>query len=73
MRAKAMPVLLPESVGRSVRDQLFVTPSIEAYQATLSMGFSRQGYGVGCPFLLQEIFLTQGSNPGLLHFRQILY
>ena len=24
-------------------------------------------------FLLQGIFLTQGSNPGLLHYRQILY
>ena len=29
--------------------------------------------GVGCHFLLQEIFQTQGSNPGLLHCRQILY
>ena len=29
--------------------------------------------GVGCHFLLQGIFLTQGSNPGLPHFRQILY
>ena len=29
--------------------------------------------GVGCPFLLQGIFPTQGSNPGLLHWRQILY
>ena len=28
--------------------------------------------GVGCHFLLQGIFLTQGSNPGLLHCRQIL-
>ena len=28
---------------------------------------------VGCHFLLQGIFLTQGSNPGLLHCRQILY
>ena len=26
--------------------------------------------GVGCHFLLQGIFLTQGSNPGLLHCRQ---
>ena len=26
----------------------------------------------GCHFLLQGIFLTQGSNPGLLHCRQIL-
>ena len=29
--------------------------------------------GVGCRFLLQRIFLTQGSNPGLLHCRQSLY
>ena len=29
--------------------------------------------GVGCHFLLQEIFWTQGSNPGLLHCRWILY
>ena len=29
--------------------------------------------GVGCHFLLQRIFQTQGSNPGLLHCRQILY
>ena len=28
---------------------------------------------VGCHFLLQGIFPTQGSNPGLLHCRQILY
>ena len=29
--------------------------------------------GVGCHFLLQGIFLTQGSNWGLLHCVQILY
>ena len=29
--------------------------------------------GVGCHALLQGIFPTQGSNPGLLHCRQILY
>ena len=28
--------------------------------------------GVGCYALLQGIFPTQGSNPGLLHRRQIL-
>ena len=26
-----------------------------------------------CHFLLQEIFLTQESNPGLLHCRQMIY
>ena len=28
---------------------------------------------MGCHFLLQGIFPTQGSNPGLLHCRQMLY
>ena len=31
-----------------------------------------QNMGVGRLSLLQEIFPTQGWNPGLLHFRQIL-
>ena len=29
--------------------------------------------GVGCHFLLQGLFPTQGSNPGLPHCRQTLY
>jgi len=29
--------------------------------------------GVGCHALLQGIFQAQGSNPGLLYCRQILY
>ena len=29
--------------------------------------------GMSCHFLLQEIFQTQGLNPGHLHCRQILY
>ena len=29
--------------------------------------------GVGCHFLLQRIFPTQGLNPGLPHWRQTLY
>ena len=32
-----------------------------------------QNTGVGSLSLLQEIFPTQGSNPGLPHFRQNLY
>ena len=34
---------------------------------------SRKNPGVGCHALLQEIFPTQGSNPDLPHFRQIIY
>ena len=35
--------------------------------------FPGKSTGVGCHFLLQRIFPTQGSNPGLLHCRQTLY
>ena len=52
---------------------LFATTWTGAHQALLSMGFSRQEYWGRCHFLLQEIFLTQGSNSGLLHCRQTLY
>ena len=34
--------------------------------------FSGKNIGVGCHSFLQVIFLIQGSNPGLLHCRQIL-
>ena len=69
--------------------RIFMTAWTVAYQALPSMGFSRQEWvaisfsrdqtwvscivGVGCHFLLQRIFLTQGSNLGLLHCRQTLY
>ena len=35
--------------------------------------FPAKGTGVGCHFLLQGIFPTQGLNPGLPHCRQTLY
>ena len=34
--------------------------------------FPGKDTGVGCHFLLQGIFLTQGQNPGLLHCRHSL-
>ena len=51
--------------------QLFATPWTGACQVLLSTGFSRQP-GVGCCFLLQGIFSTQGLNlhfPWLLHWQ----
>ena len=47
------------------------TPWTAACQVPL--GFPGKSTGVGCHFLLQEIFPTQGSNLGLLHCPQILY
>ena len=46
--------------------QLLAIPGTVACQAPLSMGFSSKSTGVGCQFLLRQIFLTQGSNPSLL-------
>ena len=61
-----------ESISHSV-----VSDSLQlmtkALQAFLSLEFSRQKYWSELLSLLQEIFLTQGLNLGLLHFRQILY
>ena len=45
---------------------LFGTPGTTACHAPLSMGFFRQEYWSGLPFLLQGIFLTQRLNPRLL-------
>ena len=55
--------------------QVFATPWTVAHQAPLSMEFSRQESwtGLGNHSLLQGIFPIQGSNPGLLHCRWILY
>ena len=70
---------------RTRKDSLFVsvlsfsvmsdsaTPWTVAHQVPPSMWFSSKNTGVGCHFLLQGIFPTQGSNPGLLHCRQTLY
>ena len=45
-----------------------------ACQAPLSMELSRQEYWSGFSHsLLQQIVPTQGSNPGLLPYRHILY
>ena len=42
-------------------------------QAPLSMDSPGKNTGVGCHALLQGIFPTQGWNPGLPHYRWILY
>ena len=58
-------------IYRCVR--LFATPWTVTYQAPLSWDFAGNSTGVDCHFLLQRIFPTQRSNPGLPHCRQTLY
>ena len=55
-------------VTQCLNVQLFATHGL--YSPWNSPG---QNTGVGSHSLFQEIFPTQGSNPGLPHFRQILY
>ena len=56
------------------RARLFVTPWIVACTKLFHpWDFQGKSTGVGCHFLLQGIFPTQGSNPGLSHCRQTLY
>ena len=54
------------------RDRLFVTPWTVPARHLRPWDFPGKSTGVGCHFLLQGIFPTQGSNPGLLHCRQTL-
>ena len=49
------------------------TPRTVAHQAPLSKGFPRQESWSGLPYPSPGIFPNQGSNPGPLHCRQILY
>ena len=56
------------------RARLFATPWIVACTKLLHpWDFQGKTTGVGCHFLLQGIFPTQGLNPGLSHCRQTLY
>ena len=48
---------------------LFATPWTVAYQASLSMGFSRQGYWSGLPFPFPEDI----PHLQIEHYRQMLY
>ena len=54
------------------RVRLFVTSQTVAYQAC-PWDSPGKSTGVGCHFLLQGIFPTQGSNPDFPHCRQTLY
>ena len=66
---------LPGSVTESERVSLSVIfDSVTLDQSSSVHGDSPgKNTGVGSYSLLQGIVPTQGSNPGLLHFRQILY
>ena len=53
--------------------RLFAIPWTAVYQASLSMGFSRQEYWRGLPFPSPSDLPDPRLNPGPLHCRQMLY
>ena len=56
------------------RARLLTTPwTVACTKLLCPRDFPGKSTGVGCHFLLQGIFPTQGSNPGLPHCRQTLY
>ena len=50
-----------------------VSNSLRPHGLLCPWGFPGKKTGVGCHFLLQEVFPTQGLNPGLPHCRRTLY
>ena len=55
--------------SHSVVSSSFVTPWTIVLWALLSWDFPGKNVGLGCHFLLQEIFMTQGWILGLLHWQ----
>ena len=55
------------------RVRLCVTPQTAATRLLCPWNFPGKNTEAGFHFLLQEIFPTQGLNPGLQHCRQTLY
>ena len=53
--------------------RLYMTPWTVAYQAPLSIGFSRQEYWSGLPFAFPGDLPYPGIKAGLPHCRQTLY
>ena len=64
---------LLEEVERESKSRSVVSNSLQTHGLYSPWNSPDQNTGMGSLFLLQSIFPTQGSNPGLLHCRQILY
>ena len=61
------------SVSCSVMPNFLQPHGLQPTRLLCPWDFPDKDTGMGCHFLLQRIFLTQGLNLGLLHCRQILY
>ena len=65
--------MCPCRLGHSVPSNSWWLHGLYPARLFCPWNFPGKNTGVSCHFLLQAIFPTQGSSPGLLHCRQILY
>ena len=73
-QATSLPLMPPWSeVKKWSESLLIVSDSLQRYGLYSWWNSPGQNTGVGSLSLLQRIFSTQGSNPGLPHCGQILY
>ena len=76
-QASSLPVVPPGKPKRkwsfSVVSDSLRPHGLQPARLLCPWDFPGKGTGVGCHFLLQGIFPTQGSNLGLPHCRQTLY
>ena len=68
-----LPFAESESVSPSVMSDSLQPHGLKPTRLLCLWNSPGKNTGVGCHFLLQEIFLTQGLSPGLLHCRWICY
>ena len=68
-----LPPFFPKMCQSESESPSVVSDSLQLYGLYSPWNSVGQNTGVGSRSLLQGIFLTQGSNPGLPHCRQILY
>ena len=66
-------IMKSESVSRSVVSNSLGSRGLWPTRLLCPWNFPGKHTGVSSHSLLQEIFPTQGSNPGRLHCKQILY
>ena len=67
------PLLRCSVPGSTQSWEAVLTPVAPSWKRWCGVQFSGQEFRRGYHFLLQGIFPTQGSNPGFLHCRWILY
>ena len=70
---KKLLLFITTSVCQSVMSSFLRPRGLQPMRLLCPWDSPGKNTGVGCHSFLQRIFLTQGSNPGLLRCRQVLY